>query len=298
MNSNDVLDQAALTSARPYMGGVAWPTVVLGLLVPAAYVATVALTLAGQLPLWLAIPAVALLTYLSYTVAHESVHGSITGSHSSLRWINKSLGYLAAWILMIPLTAHRYEHIAHHRHANDWAQDPDFPVEQMQNSVLAAGRAALQIIMGQFSYYFENRWDKAPAKEKFALCMEVAAALVPRLAVLAAGYWLEGIVLFLMAWLIGVMVLLYLFAFIVHRPHERQGRYVDTSTILLPGAFGTLLTWAWMFQNYHSIHHLFPRVPFYQYPKLYKEIEGVMAAKGAPVYCVTVHGLQQRSPAL
>ncbi len=292
MNSNEVLDQEALTSARPYMGGVAGPTVVLGLLVPVAYVATVALTLAGLLSLWLATPAVALLTYLSYTVAHESVHGSITGSHSSLRWLNKSLGYLAAWVLMIPLTAHRYEHMAHHRHANDSARDPDFPVEQMHNSVPAAARAALQIIIGQFSYYFENRWDIAPAKEEFVLCMEVGAALIPRLAALAAGYWLEGIVLFAIAWLIGVMVLLYLFAFIVHRPHEQQGRYVDTSTILLPGPFGTLLTWAWMFQNYHSIHHLFPRVPFYQYAKLYNEIEGVMVSKGAPVYRVTVHGLQ------
>ncbi len=300
MTNQDVLDQKALASARQYMGLVAWPTVVLGLVVGVSYIASVALTLMGVLSLWLATPVVAALTYLSYTVAHDSVHGSISGTHPSLRWLNKFLGYLASWILMIPLTAHRYEHMAHHRHANDSVNDPDYPVEQMQNSLPAAARAALQIIFGQFSYYFENRWDKAPLKEKLLLCLEVVAALLPRLTVFAAGYWVEGIVLFGLAWLIGVMVLLYLFAFIVHRPHEQQGRYLDTSTILMPGPLGRLLTWVWMFQNYHSIHHLFPRVPFYQYARLYGEIEAIMAAKGAPVYRVTARGLKQWSagPAL
>ena len=296
MTTNDALDQKALVSAREYMGVVAWPTIALGLVVSLSYIGTVAMTLAGFLPLWLAFPLVAVLTYLSYTVAHESVHGSITGSHPSLRWVNKALGYMAAWILMIPLTAHRHEHMAHHRHANDPVDDPDFEVKQMQDSLPAAARAAVQITVGQFSFYFKNRWKKAPLKQNLLLCLEVGAALLPRLSVLLAGYWVEGLVLFVLAWLIGVIVLLYSFAYIVHRPHEQVGRYMDTSTILLPGPLGTLLTWLWMFQNYHSIHHLFPRVPFYQYAKLYREIEGVMAAKGAPVYRITTRGLKELQP--
>ena len=278
------------------MGGVAWPTIVLGLVVVLSYVGALAAALGGLLPLWLAFPLVAVLTYLSYTVAHESVHGSISGNSASLRWVNKALGYMAAWILMIPLTAHRHEHMAHHRHANDPVDDPDFPVKQMQDSLPAAARAAVQITVGQFSFYFRNRWSKAPLKQNLLLCLEVGAALLPRLAVFVAGFWVEGLVLFVLAWLTGVIVLLYLFAYIVHRPHEQTGRYVDTSTILLPGWSGTLLTWLWMFQNYHSIHHLFPRVPFYQYARLYGEIEEIMAAKGAPVYRVTARGLKESHP--
>ena len=93
-----------------------------------------------------------------------------------------------------------------------------------------------------------------------------------------------------------MIVLLYLFAYIVHRPHEQVGRYKDTSTILLPGPLGTLLTWLWMFQNYHSIHHLFPRVPFYQYARLYREIEEIMVAREAPVYRITTRGLKELQP--
>jgi hypothetical protein len=43
----------------------------------------------------------------------------------------------------------------------------------------------------------------------------------------------------------------------------------------------------WVNQNYHSIHHLFPRVPFYRYPALFNDIERIMVAKGAPIYRLT-----------
>jgi beta-carotene hydroxylase len=256
------------------------------------------MALTGLLTLWIAVPVAALLTYVSYTIAHESVHGSIIGKHRSLGWLNKALGYMAAWILMIPLTAHRHEHMAHHRHANNPELDPDFPVARMQDSVAAAARAALQITVGQFSHYFEHRWKKAPAKQNLVMCLEVVAALVPRLVVFVSGYWFEGILLFGLAWLIGVVVLLYLFAYIVHRPHDREGRYSDTSTILVAGRVGQLLTWLWLFQNYHSMHHLFPRVPFYHYAKLYHDIEEILSAKGAPIYHVTPRGLKPLSTGL
>lgn len=298
MSKTDSLDRKASASARRYMGAVAWPTVILGLVFGVFYLAAVAMGLTGVIPLWLAVPVVAMLTYLSYTILHESVHGSITGNQPSLRWLNKALGYMAAWIVMIPLTAHRHEHIAHHRYANDEANDPDFHIGNMRDSLLAPLRAALQAWVSQFSYYAKTRWTNAPPRQNMALCLEVAAALLPRLAVFAAGYWVEGLALLVVAWLLGAIVLVYLFAYVVHRPHEQVGRYVDTSTILLPRPLHWLLTWLWMFQNYHSIHHLFPRVPFYQYAKLYEEINEIMVAKNAPVYRVALQGLEPTAPRL
>ena len=175
---------------------------------------------------------------------------------------------------------------------------PDFHVGNMRGSLGAPVQAALQAWVSQFSFYAKNRWTDAPPRQNLYLCLEVTAALLPRLAVLFAGYWVEGPALFVLGWLIGAMVLLYLFAYVVHQPHDRAGRYIDTSTILIPGPLGSLLTGLWLFQNYHSIHHLFPRVPFYHYAKLYEEIEEIMAAKGAPVYRATVRGLQSLSPKL
>ena len=292
MTNADVLDRQAVASARKYIGGVAWPTVALGIGLVVAYVATVAGALADALSMWLAVPMAALITYLSYTVLHDAVHNSITGNHRSLRWLNKALGYLAAWIVMIPLTAHKHEHIAHHRYANDGENDPDYHVGKMSASPLDAVAAVLRAYACQFSYYRQHCWSTASAKQNAALCVEVIAAVVPRVALAAAGYWAGALLLFVVAWLIGAVVLLYLFAYVVHHPHAKTGRYVDTSTILLPGTLNKIATWLWMFQNYHSIHHLFPRVPFYRYADLYRNIEGIMAARGAPIYRLTLRGLQ------
>lgn len=292
MNKPEMQDKQALENAKTFMGDFAWPTVLLAAFVCVGYLTTITLAFTGSISLWLAAPMVTLMTYFSYTVLHESAHGSINGSHQSLRWLNEALGYMAAWILMIPLTAHRHEHLAHHRHTNEPDGDPDFCVGEMQNSPMAACRAAARVFAGQYSYYWKNRWEKAPLKQNLFLCLEIAVALLPRFALVAAGFWVESLVLFLVAWLAGLIVVMYLFAYLVHRPHKKPGRYVDTSTIIPPQAVHGLVTWLWMFQNYHSIHHLFPRVPFYSYVNLYNEIGVIMERRGAPVYRLTFEGLE------
>lgn len=292
MTNNDNLDHAALAAAKTHMGEFAWPTVIFGIAVFTCYLVTIALALAGILPLVAAVPLVALLTYAAYTVLHESVHGTISGSHPSLRWLNETLGYMAAWILMIPLTAHRHEHLAHHRHTNQRDEDPDFIVADMAKSALNALRVAPELLLSQPKYYLARRWAKGPRSQDLALCCEVFAALAPRFLICAMGFWLEGAALFVLAWFLGIMLTMFLFAYLVHTPHEAVGRYVDTSTILVDGPAGKVVTWLWLYQNYHSIHHLFPRVPFYRYPALFGQIEDIMVAKGAPIYHLGTTGMQ------
>lgn len=292
MDRNANLDLKALETAKQHMGHFAWPTVALGLAILIAYLAIPALVLMELLPLVAAVPLMAFLTYASYTVLHDAAHGSISGSHTSLRWLNETMGYTAAWIVMIPLTAHRHEHLAHHRHANDPDNDPDMCLADMTRSPLHAIRAVTKMFAGQYLHYIQNRWNKGPRSQNLYLCLEVFAAVAPRVAFVAMGFWIEGLALFMLAWAVGVTLLVVLFAYIVHRPHEAVGRYVDTSTIVVDGLAGRVITLLWGFQNYHSIHHLFPRVPFYTYRAIFEEIEPVMLAKGAPVYHLGTRGLQ------
>ena len=104
------------------------------------------------------------------------------------------------------------------------------------------------------------------------------------------GWWL-GLTLFIISSIIAVTILVYLFAYIVHRPHDQSGRYKDTSTILIKGPFGRILTVLWGYQNYHSVHHLYPRVPFYRYPDVFEEIRDEMTLRGAPIFHLTGTGL-------
>ena len=152
MQQTDNMDRAALAAARQHMGHFALPTVVFAVAVIAAYVATVALTLAGILPLLAAVPVGGVLTYLSYTVLHEAAHGNISGSNPSLRRLNDALGYVAGWILMIPLTAHRHEHLAHHRNTNDPDGDPDFVMAKFLDSPSNFIRTAPRVFWKQYGY--------------------------------------------------------------------------------------------------------------------------------------------------
>ena len=292
MDRKDNLDLQALEVAKQHMGKFAWPTVALGLALLLAYLATPVLVVMELMPLVAAVPLMAFLTYAAYTVLHDAAHGSISGSHTSLRWLNEAMGYIAAWIVMIPLTAHRHEHLAHHRHTNDPDNDPDACFTELTRSPLHAVRALTKMYAGQYLHYIRNRWNKGPKSQNLYLCLEVFFALVPRLAFIAMGFWVEGLALFVAAWALGLMVLAFLFAYIVHTPHEAVGRYVDTSTIVVDGLTGRLVTLLWGYQNYHSIHHLFPRVPFYTYRTIFEEIEPVMLARGAPIYHLNVRGLQ------
>ena len=211
-----------------------------------------------------------------------------------MRWVNELMGYVAGWILMIPLTAHRHEHLAHHRNTNQPDTDPDYVIADMTRSPLHAVRTSLRTVLGQYTYYFQHRWQAAPRSHNLRFCLEIAAALSLRLAFMAQGFWIEGALLFLVGGIGAITLLMYVFAYLVHRPHTAVGRYVDTSTIIIPGIVGTVLTALWGYQNYHSIHHLFPRVPVYRYVKLYAEIEDTMIAKGAPIYRLSGRGLNPR----
>ena len=89
MNKPDAIERAAQQAATSYMGAVAWPTVILGTVVTLTYLGTLLLVVAGQLPLLAAIVLIAITSYAGYTVLHEAAHGSISGSHRQLRWLNE-----------------------------------------------------------------------------------------------------------------------------------------------------------------------------------------------------------------
>ncbi len=288
------LDKMALDEALPLMGEFGWPTVLLGLITSVGYIATPFAVLYGQIPLIAGMLIIAVCVYALYTVMHDSVHGAICGRHRHWQWLNNGLGYLAGFVFGIPFTAHRSEHITHHRHTNDPELDPDYQVSNMKNSPWQAVKSAGKMVFSNYTYYFSVRWSRAGLNEKSWFVGEVVVAVAARVVcfVLFFEFWWQLLLLLVVAPIIGVIALIYLFAYIVHHPHTAKGRYVDTSTIEVAGGFNTIVTWLWLYQNYHSIHHLFPKVPFYRYRQLFNRIEPIMREKGAPIYQLTLIGLK------
>ncbi len=295
------LNKIARDRARGLSGQIAWPTIFLGIFVFPIYWSIPYLVVFKGLSLWLAVPIMVVLTYAAYTVLHESVHGSISGSHKNLNWLNDGLGYLAGTVLMTTLTAHRPEHLSHHGNTNHVNKDPDRYAIKIVGSIREILGSVWDAIFIQYREYIKNHWHKASAATNLILVSEllmgIALRALPFVLVFStdnqeieSGWW-RLLVLFVASGFIGIYVLVYLFAYIVHQPHTERGRYKDTSTIIVPGPLSKIITFCWGFQNYHSIHHLFPSVPFYYYRQLFAEIADIMDTMEAPVYRITFRGL-------
>lgn len=280
------LDLQAMNQAKRYMGEFASGTLWLGLAASFAFCVAVLGYAFGLIGFGMALLGASFSTYAIYTVIHEAVHRSIQGKHRNLSWLNEGLGYLAGQILMIPFTVHRRSHLAHHANTNDEHADPDYAYHQVGNSIAHTFYYSVRSGWDQYSYFFYHCRSKASTSEKAKVILETALALSWRVALVVYGSSSEMLALLLLAPIVGGVLTLYFFAYLVHKPYTNTGRWVDTGTYVFRDRWGAIVDWAWLFQNYHAIHHLYPRVPFYRYRALFDEIENVMRAKGAPItYC-------------
>lgn len=304
-NNKSKHDRKALRVARNYRHLVAWPTVLLGSVVFSSYWAIPILVVMHDLSLSVAIALMAILTYTAYTVLHEAVHYCINGNIKSLRWLNNGMGYLAATILLVPLTAHRYQHLVHHQNTNHDVDDPDLYSKDIFASLNSLLYAVYKAVAGQYQIYIAKRWATAPKVQNQLFVIEILFALIlralPFVMVVAIGgsetqeRIFDLLLVFIGGGFLGTFLLVFLFAYIVHRPHQTSERYLNTSTIIIEGPLSWPLTLLWGYQNYHAVHHLFPWVPFYQYQRLFKQIRSTMEEMGAPIYQLTWRGLRNIS---
>lgn len=278
----NALNQQAIAAAKPYMGQFAPGTVVLIAATIAAYVASYALVMAGVMPVWLAFCIIAATTYMGYTPLHEAVHNNINGNHRKLQWLNDLCGYLGAQLIMVPYASHTVEHSDHHRHTNHPDKDPDYIVSRITKGHVFVILAILHFLWRQVTYLPQFRWAKAAPRTRMIYCLEVAVMLGWRIALLAVLPWAVGLTLVVAAYLVGGAFTAYWFAYRPHVPYKDPARYRNTASLIMP-AWMKPLEWFWLGQNIHSVHHAFPRVPFYRYQAVYAEIEPTLRAYGGDV---------------
>ncbi len=276
------LHRQAVAAAQRYMGAVAWPTVILVVGVLSVFVANVWWFIQGLTPLWLAFAVYAVTTYMAYTPVHEAAHGNINGRHEGLKWLNDGCGYLCATLVLVPYSTHRIEHLAHHRYTNQPGKDPDYIVKDMGDSVTSLIRTGFKFLWVQMTFLFREHWQDLSVRARSIFVAEIAVAIAWRVALIAMLPLFSGLLLVLIAYFVGALFLAYWFAYRPHYPYKDTERYRNTNSLIMP-VWMKPLEWFWLGQNLHSIHHAFPRVPFYNYHALFAEIEPALRAHGNPV---------------
>lgn len=248
------------------MHGTAWPTVALCVILVTGVATSDVLALTGVIPLWAGLVANSLLGYLAFSVAHDAIHRAVCRNTRVNDWI----GQIA--VLMIAPYVHlglfRWGHVQHHRFAVS-EKDPDRvfrgPWWQLP----------LRWSFIDLAYFREVMRSEDPRARRFlrhSLWM-LAVTVILVVALTAAGYGWELLLLWFLPSRLVQMMLGFSFFWLPHVPHEvSQAENFTRATTMRLGQewlLGPLL----QYQNYHLMHHLFPTTPFYRHARLWRLVE-------------------------
>ncbi len=261
---------------QPFAGDVAWPTLALfGTLVLVEMLLWWGVS-TGQLSLWVASPAATLAAYAAFSVVHEAAHSNLGGEARPLERLTTAIGWIAAVALFAPYPAFKVLHLQHHAHTNEGEMDPDQWVAG--GSPLSVFLRCATIIPHYYRTFLVGSASRTAVAEASRpvvvvgllamLVGVVTLGIVGRLD-LAFGLWVGPAC-------VASLLLSFVFDWLPHYPHTRIGAYQDTRVLLAPG-----LGWLMFGQNYHLVHHLHPRVPFYRCGACFRANREQLAAEGS-----------------
>ena len=255
------------------LAAIEWPTLAL---IVGVHVGIAAITwFFWNIPVWIAIPVAAYLVALHSSLQHEALHGHPTRSTA----INEALVFLP-FLLTIPYRRYKTTHLQHHH--DERLTDPYDDPESF--------------------YLSQYKWEKTPGplKALFRINNTLLGRLAIGPALVTVLFWISearmsvrspGV--FWAAWLphfagLAIVVIwvveicdipFWLYAFGIAYPGmslillrsfaEHQAREdSDHRTVVVEASpiFGLL----YLNNNLHFAHHKYPRAPWYQLPRIYR----------------------------
>lgn len=282
MSDTSAMNVFAPAAPRISARGAAWPTVGVFAACWAGLFASVSSALAGALPLWGACLINAALLYVLAHINHEAIHRNISGGNPRLKWLNEAIGQFGSIWYFLPFPAFKAVHLAHHAAPNDPVTDGDMWVARKHPLAVAAG---CMTILGGYEVQLwrlarEGKLTRANLISIYGQRLVATAAVI---AAFAFGYGAEVMLLWVLPAMIVMPFLAIFFAYVVHRPHDETDPYRSSNVILANKYLQPFVTALFVFQNYHLVHHLNPRIPFYQYGEHFRAMRGELERKGASI---------------
>ncbi len=248
-----------------------WPTIVLFIALNAVAGLATWAALSGRLPYLAAAAVNTACIYFLYTVVHEAAHANISQRMKSLAWIDLVIGTLACIPLWLFFYQHKKQHMLHHARTN-FDDDPDiYSRGGFLGWIFVRLPKALIAYFNPLQLYRECLAYGVPKNQIVITMVTFALQAALAIAIIAAGYGFELLVLWFIPWWIGQTVMLTLFTWTPHHDHHETGRYRNTRVSLFPGA-----DWLLLGQHLHLIHHMMPAIPYYRYQKTFDEIRPLL----------------------
>lgn len=236
---------------------IAWPTVLLFFACMAGLSIVSSLGLMGELALWVATLVNGVVVYFLFSVVHDASHRAI----SDISWINESLGHIGLLFFgpFATFNLARWIHMQHHRFTND-VKDPDYFGHKMD--------IFTPLRWLNFDYFYTKFFlqQAGDIRRKYAGRMIAQAILIVGLLCAAAyfGYLLEAVMLWIIPTRISSMLFTAAFVYLPHAPFTHTSMEDEYQASNVRAGWEWLLTPLLAYQNYHLVHHLYPRAPFYR----------------------------------
>jgi beta-carotene hydroxylase len=273
--------QAEVKHQEARRQNVDWITIALALAI-ALWVGTTALLCAGgYIGLWAASLLNIVPLYSCQIVAHEASHGNIIRSGRHKRLLNNGFGYVFSALLFWDFKTFRHLHMIHHRETNrphrdvDWLPAKTRPFTRLLRALFffvhALAVAFKLVLLDEQAP--RNRWSIAVS---WVLFYAAAAIIFLAAPMQALAFWIGPAILATAA--------LTLAHWSLHTEEmETNCPFSMTRVIKAEGIRGRLLAYAYLFQNHHLVHHLFPYVPFHRMALISNKLQDVYRRKNVEI---------------
>lgn len=227
-----------------------------------------------------------------YAGVHELSHNTVFRT----RRLNEIFGRLFCFILLMGRDQDKFEHFQHHRYTQDIERDAEIvggvPFTLTTYLLYMSGitywprrvSEVLKLALGK-----TNAWPHL-SKPQFKTVHKEARFMLLGYAVIAAVSVIFGSFAALLYWILPMLTMKWFHMLqntIEHTamPHE-DDIFVNTRTVKA----NVLMRRLFWNMPYHTAHHTYPMIPFYQLPALHKEI---VAAAGREPQTVSHLGFQK-----
>jgi len=232
---------------------------------------TVGAALKGWLPLGLGCVLNTVLCYLAFTPMHDAVHGAISGGRRGFRWLDSLVGWSCALLFFAPYVAFRRLHLRHHAATNDPRRDPDYWVVGSGPGAIAL--RCLSVIPHYYRFFLATGGFGGSKYngERSQAIVAIGGLIAVFWLFVSGGYGEQVVFLWLVPALLASGLLALTFDWLPHQPHRKRSRYKNTRLLT-----GWGLHWLLVAQDLHLVHHLYPKVPFYRYRRLYHRLKPLL----------------------